>query len=77
MEKLGKVINQVTKFVQNGCHSPLGSRFMNLCPVMKCGSRIGSDSLGPWRLESIYCCTNFIPTAVKVQVLLPGSITRG
>ena len=37
MEQLGKVINQVTKFVQERVPFPLGNRFMNLCLGIRCG----------------------------------------
>ena len=46
MEQLGKVINQVTKFVQVRVHFPLGNRFTNLCLVIRCGSRTGNTT--PW-----------------------------
>ena len=47
MEQLGKVINQVTKFVQERVgHSPLGTRYTNLCPWIRCGSRI--INMTPW-----------------------------
>ena len=42
MEQLGKVINQVTKFVQEKVPFPLGNRFMSLLLVTKYGSKIGN-----------------------------------
>ena len=61
MEKLGKVINQVTKFVQ-GCHSPLGNGFTNLCPGIRCGQGLETQLLTS-------------PATVKVAGALPGSTT--
>ena len=40
--ELGKVINGVTKFVQERVRSPLGNRFMSLHLVTKYGSKIGN-----------------------------------
>ena len=57
MEQLGKVINQVTKFVQ-GCHSPLGNGFTNLCPGIRCGQGLETRLLGPTLEGSIYYCSN-------------------
>ena len=37
VEQLGKVINQVTKFVQERVPFLLGNRFTNLCPGIRCG----------------------------------------
>ena len=42
--ELGKVINWVTKFVQE--RVPLGNRFTNLCLGIRCGSRTGN--MTPW-----------------------------
>ena len=58
MEQLGKVINQVTKFVQERLHSPWGNRFTNLCPGIRCGQGLGTQLLGPTVEGSIYCCSN-------------------
>ena len=41
MEQLGKIISQVTTFVQE-CSSLWGNRFLSLCLVTKYGSKIGN-----------------------------------
>ena len=56
--ELGKVINQVTKFVQERVPFPLGNRFTNLCPEIRCGSRTGNITPWPTVAGSIYCCSN-------------------
>ena len=58
MEQLGKVINQVTEFVQKGFHFPLGNRFTSLCLGIRCGSPTGTRLLGPTLEGSIHCCSN-------------------
>ena len=40
--ELGKVINWVTKFVQERVPFPLGNRFMSLRLVTKYGSKVGN-----------------------------------
>ena len=40
--ELGKVINQVTKFVQERVPFPLGNRFISLCLMTRYGSQIGN-----------------------------------
>ena len=40
--ELGKVINQVTKFVQERVPFPLGNRFISLCLMTRYGSKIGN-----------------------------------
>ena len=50
MKQLGNVINQVTKFVQESCHSPLGNRFTNLCAGIRCGQGLDTQLLSPqWK----------------------------
>ena len=48
--ELGKVINRVTKFVQERVfvqdRVPLGNRFTSLCLGIRCGSRTGN--MTPW-----------------------------
>ena len=58
MEQLGKVINQVTKFVQERVPFPLGNRFMNLCLGIRCGQGMETRLLGPTLERSIHCCSN-------------------
>ena len=48
MEQLGKVINQVTKFVQERVLFPLGEQITNLCPGIRCASRTGNATLWPY-----------------------------
>ena len=58
MEQLGKVINQVTKSVQERVPFPLGNRFMNLCPGIRCGQGLETRLLGPTLEGSVHCCSN-------------------
>ena len=58
MEQLSKVINQVTKFVQERVLFPLGNRFTNLCPGIRCGQGMETRLLGPTLERSIHCCSN-------------------
>ena len=67
--ELGKVINRVTKFVQ-GYRSPLGNRFTNLCPGIRCGHGLETRLLGP-TLEGPYTVVLTSPTAVKVACVTP------
>ena len=46
MEQLGKVINQVTKFVQERVPFSLGEQIHVLCLGIRCGSRTGNTT--PW-----------------------------
>ena len=59
MEQLGKVINQVTKVVQERVPFPLRNRFTNLCPGIRCGHGLETRLLGPILEGSIYCCSNW------------------
>ena len=52
MEQLGKAINQ---FVQERVLFPLGNRFTNLCPGIRCGQGLETRLLGP-TLEGFICC---------------------
>ena len=57
MEQLGKVINQVTKFVQERVPFPLGEQIHEFVPRDQVWSR-PSRLLGPSWEGSIYCCSN-------------------
>ena len=46
MEQLGKVINQVTTFVQERVLFPLGEQIHEFVPRDRCGSRTGNTT--PW-----------------------------
>ena len=53
MEQLGKVINQVTKFVQERVPFPLGEQIHEFVPEIRCGSRTGN--MTPWpHIERIH-----------------------
>ena len=67
---MGKVINQVTKVVQERVPFPLRNRFTNLCPGIRCGQALETGLLGPTLEVSMYCCSNS-PTAVKVADVTP------
>ena len=58
MEQLGKVINQVTKFVQERMPFPLGEQIHAFVPGDQVWSRTGN--MTPWHHigRSIYCCSN-------------------
>ena len=58
MEQLGKVINQVTKFVQERVLFPLGEQITNLCPGIRCDQGLETRLLGPTLEGSIYCCSD-------------------
>ena len=55
MEQLGKAINQ---FVQERVLFPLGNRFTNLCPGIRCGQALETGLLGPTLEGSVYCCSS-------------------
>ena len=56
MKQLGKVINQVTKFVQERVPFPLGEQIHEIVPGDQVRSRTGNTT--PWPLEgSVYCCS--------------------
>ena len=53
MEQLGKVINEVTKFVQERVPFPLGDQIQEFVPGIRCGSRTGN--MTPWpHIERIH-----------------------
>jgi len=58
MEQLGKVINQVTKFVQERVPFPLGEQIHEFVPGNQVWSRTGN--MTPWHHigRSIYSCSN-------------------
>ena len=58
MEQLGKVINQVTKFVQERVPFPLGEQIHECVPGIRCGQALETRLLGPTLEGSTYCCSN-------------------
>ena len=67
MEQLGKVINQVTKFVQERVPFPLGEQIHEFVP----GDQVWVKK---WKHASL---TTHLTTPTKLQVSLPGSTTPG
>ena len=57
MEQLGKVINQVTKFVQERVPFPLGEQIHEFVPGDLCQG-LETRLIGPTLEGSIYCCSN-------------------
>ena len=53
-----------------GCHPPLGNRFTNLCPGIKCGSRTGSMTLWP-PIGRAHILVLTTPIAVKIAGVTP------
>ena len=69
--ELGKVINQVTKFVQERVPFPLGEQIHELTPCGQVWVKDWKhDSLAP-RWKCLYCYST--PTAVKVAGIAPWS----
>ena len=59
MEQLGKVINQVTKFIQERVPFPLGGTDSQVCAQWSgVGQRLETQLLGPTLEGSIYYCSN-------------------
>ena len=69
MEQLGKVINQVTKFLQERVPFPLREQIHESVPRDLCQG-LETRLIGPTLEGSIYCCSNH-PTAVKVARVTP------
>ena len=75
MEQLGKVINQVTKFVQERVPFPLGEQIHKFVPRDQVWSRTGN--MTPWPHTGRVHILLFLPAPLqlKLQVSLPGSST--
>ena len=75
MEQLGKVINQVTKFVQERVPLPLGEQIHEFVPGDQVWSRTGN--ITPWLYIGRVHILLFLPALwqLKLQVSLPGSTT--
>ena len=57
MEQLGKVINQVTKFVQEKVPFPLGEQIHEFVPGDQVWPRTGNTTPWPHIGRPIYCCS--------------------
>ena len=77
MEQLGKVINQVTKFVQERVLFPLGEQIHEFVPGGQVWSRTGN--MTPWPHIGRVHILLLEPARLQLnlQVSLPGSTTRG
>ena len=75
MEQLSKVINQVTKFVQERVPFPLGEQIHEFVPGDQVWSRTGN--ITPWLYNGRVHILLFLPALrqLKLQVSLPGSTT--
>ena len=70
VEQLGKVINQVTKFVQERVPFPLGEHIHKFVPGDQVWSRTGNTT--PWtHIGRVHTVVLTSPTAVKVARVTP------
>ena len=72
MEQLGKVINQVTKFVQERVPFPLGEQIHEFMPGVQVRVKDWKHDLLAPQWKGLYTVILTTPTAVKVAGIAPG-----